>query len=40
MTIKQSTGVSAEFDYYPERIEIENVRFSVKTLLNFLMTDK
>lgn len=35
MTINQSTGVSAEFGYYPERIEIENERFSIKTLPNF-----
>ncbi|MEG0130567.1 MAG: hypothetical protein RR677_03670 [Acinetobacter sp.] len=35
MTIKQSTGVSAEFGYYPKPIEIENDRFSVKTLPNF-----
>ncbi|RKG33741.1 hypothetical protein [Acinetobacter tianfuensis] len=35
MTINQSTSVSAEFGYYPERIEIENDRFSIKTLPNF-----
>lgn len=35
MTINQSTGVSAEFGYYPERIEIENERFSIQTLPNF-----
>lgn len=35
MTIKQSTGVSAEFGYYPKPIEIENDRFSVKTMPNF-----
>lgn len=35
MTIKQSIGVSAEFGYYPEHIEIENERFSIKTLSNF-----
>lgn len=34
MTINQSTSVSTEFGYYPERIEIENERFSVKTLSN------
>lgn len=35
MTINQSTDISAEFGYYPERIEIENERFSIKTLPNF-----
>ena len=35
MTIKQSIGVSAEFGYYPEHIEIENERFSIQTLSNF-----
>lgn len=35
MTIKQSIGVSAKFGYYPESINIENERFSIKTLSNF-----
>lgn len=35
MTIKQSIGVHAEFGYYPKPIEIENERFSIKTLPNF-----
>ena len=35
MTIKQSTGVSAEFGYYPYPIEINNERFSIQTLSNF-----
>lgn len=35
MTIKQSIGVSAKFGYYPESVNIENERFSIKTLSNF-----
>lgn len=34
MAINQYTGVSAEFGYYPEGIEIENERFSINTLPN------
>jgi len=35
MTTNQSNCVSAEFGYYPKPIEIENERFSIKTLPNF-----
>lgn len=34
MNIKQSTGVSAKFGYYPKNIDIVTDRFSVKTLPN------